>query len=79
MVTAKEQKRSMRSIAAYLVENIMQERGCSRDSAVEFLISTTVYEALMDADTDLYLESREFVLDILREELKGNLYKLLEV
>ena len=38
------------------------------------MIKTTVYEALMDADTDLYLESRESVLDILKEELAGNPY-----
>lgn len=35
--------------------------------------------ALMDEDTDLYLESRECVLDILKEELAGNPYRLLEV
>ena len=79
MVTGADQKKAMRSIAAFLVEYIMNDKGCSRDEAVEFLIKTTVYAALMDADTDLYLESREAVLDILKEELAGNPYRLLEV
>ena len=79
MITKAEQKRSMRNIAAFLVEYIMQKNSYSRDDAVEFLIKTTVYEALMDSDTELYLESREAVLDILKEELAGNPYRLLVV
>ncbi|SFC08066.1 hypothetical protein [Butyrivibrio sp. YAB3001] len=79
MITGADQKKAMRCIAAFLVEYIMNDKGCSRDEAVEFLIKTTVYEALMDEDTDLYLESRESVLDILKEELAGNPYRLLEV
>ena len=43
------------------------------------MIKTTVYAALMDEDTDLYLESREAVLDILKEELAGNPYRLLQL
>ena len=79
MITGADQKKTMRNIAAFLVEYIMNDKGCSRDEAVEFLIKTTVYAALMDADTDLYLESREAVLDILKEELAGNPYRLLQV
>lgn len=79
MITGADQKKAMRSIAAFLVEYIMNDKGCSRDEAVEFLIKTTVYATLMDEDTDLYLESREAVLDILKEELAGNPYRLLQV
>lgn len=79
MISGANQKKVIRSIAAFLVEYIMEEKRCSRDEAVAILIKTTVYEALMDADTDLYLESRESVLDILKEELAGNPYRLLEV
>ena len=79
MITGADQKKAMRSIAAFLVEYIMNDKGCSRDEAVEFLIKTTVYAALMDEDTDLYLESHEAVLDILKEELAGNPYRLLQV
>ena len=79
MSTGINKKRVMRSIAAFLVEYIMSDKGCSRDEAVEFLIKTTVYEALMDEETDMYLESMESVLDILKEELAGNPYRLLVV
>jgi hypothetical protein len=33
----------------------------------------------MDTETELYLESREAILDILKEELAGNPYRLLEL
>ncbi len=79
MTTGAVQKKAMRNIATFLVEYIMNDRGCSRDEAVEFLIKTTVYAALMDENTDLYLESREAVLDILKEELAGNPYRLLVI
>ena len=79
MITGADQKKAMRSIAAFLVEYIMNDKECSRDEAVEFLIKTTVYAALMDEDTDLYLESPEAVLDILKEELAGNPYRLLQL
>lgn len=78
MVTGTDMKKAMRNTAAFLVEYIMHEKGYSRDEAVEFLIRTTVYAALMDKETDLYLESREAVLDILKAELAGNPYRLLD-
>ena len=71
--------KAMRNIAVFLVEYIMKDKGYSRDEAVEFLMKTTVYAALMDEETDLYLESRESILDILKEELAGNQYRLLVV
>ena len=53
MITGADQKKAMRNIAAFLVEYIMNDKECSRNEAVEFLIKTTVYAALMDEDTDL--------------------------
>ncbi|MBQ6090680.1 MAG: hypothetical protein IJL07_05415 [Lachnospiraceae bacterium] len=79
MISGADQKKAMRRIASFLVENIMIDKNCSRDEAVEYLIKTTVYAALMDEETELYLESREGVLDMLREELAGNPCRLLEV
>lgn len=78
-MTSADQNRVMRSTAAYLVEQLMRLKNCSRDEAVNMLMKTTVYEALMDRETDLYLESREAVFDILKEELAGNPYRLLVV
>ena len=79
MITSADQKKAMLNIAVFLVEYIMKDKGYSRDKAVEFLMKTAVYAALMDEETDLYLESRESVLDILKEELAGNPYRLLVV
>lgn len=78
-MTSTEQNRVIRSIAAFLVEQLIEMKKCSRDEALAILMQTTVYEALMDPKTDLYLESRESVMDILTEELAGNPYRLLIV
>lgn len=78
-MTSTEQNRVIRSIAAFLVEQLIVMKNCSRDEALAILMQTTVYEALMDPETDLYLESRESVMDILTEELAGNPYRLLLV
>ena len=40
---------------------------------------TICYMALMDPETELYAESREAVWDILKEELEGNPYRLLDL
>ena len=79
MITSADQKKAMRNIAVFLVEYIMKDKGYSRDEADDFLLKTSVYAALMDEETDLYLESRESILDILKEELAGNPYRLLVV
>jgi len=74
-----DQKKNTRAIVVFLVEYLMKEKGCSRDEAVEFLLKTTTYAALMEEETELYLEPRESALDILKEELAGNPYRLLEL
>lgn len=78
-MASSDQNRIKRSIAVYLVEQITQIKKCSRDQAVGILMQTTVYDALMDTETELYLESKESVLDILKEELAGNPYRLLAI
>ena len=79
MVWDTQRKRTARNLAAYLVSKIMETHSCSRDEALEILIKTSVYEALMEPDTELYLESREAIFDVLKEELSGNPFRLLEV
>lgn len=71
------QNQMIRSIAVYLVEQYMIKNNCSKEEALNVIIGTTVYEALMDPETELYLESRESVFDILSEELTGNPQRLL--
>ena len=78
-VASAKQKKATLNIAAFLVEQLMDMKQCSRDEALEILLNTVVYEALMEPETELYLESKEAVLDILREELAGNPERLLIV
>lgn len=67
-----------RKQAVYLVEQIMKMKSCSRDEAVEILMQTSVYAALMDPETDLYLESRESLFSMLQDEMNGNPSAILE-
>lgn len=68
----------MRKTAFYLIEKLMETKNLTKEEALSTLLKTTVYEALMDEETFLYLESKEAVLDILLEELSGNIYRILE-
>lgn len=70
-------KKVVRIISAYLVEELMKYKNITRDEALELLMQTTCYEALMDSETELYLESKEAVWEILKEELLGNPYRIL--
>ena len=79
MTTKSKQKKMTRDLAVFLVEYLMKDKGFSRNEAAIFLIKTTTYAALMDEGTELYLEPRESVLDILKEELAGNPYRLLDL
>jgi hypothetical protein len=77
MIKQSDIKKVMRIISAYLVEELMKYKNITRDEALELLMQTTCYEALMDSETELYLESKEAVWDILKEELSGNPYRIL--
>ncbi len=66
-------------IILFCVELVMEWKKCSRDEAVEILMETTVYEALSDVETELYLESRESVLDRLQEEFAGKAESLMAI
>lgn len=73
------ENRIIRNMTTFLVENLMKKNNCSRDDALTLLMKTSTFEALMDIETDLYLESKESVWHILSEELAGNYDALLVV
>ncbi|MBR1508785.1 MAG: hypothetical protein IJ619_12375 [Eubacterium sp.] len=79
MITSSEKNKIIRETAAYLVGKIMEIKNCSRDEAVEVLMETTVYAALTDPSTELFLESRESVLNTLQEEFDGRPESLIEI
>ena len=55
MISSANKKKSMRSIAVFLVEYIMKSNCCSRDEAVEILIKTAVEELAGNPDRLLVL------------------------
>ena len=77
MIKQSDIKKAVRIISVYLVEELMKYKNITRDEALELLMQTSCYEALMDSETELYLESKEAVWDILKEELLGNPYRIL--
>lgn len=79
MLQQTEVKKVIRVISSYLVEKLMNYKDITRDEAIELLMKTACYEALMNQETDLYLDSREAVWNILKEELGGNPCSVLNV
>ena len=79
MVQQSKIKKVIRITFEYLVEKLMKYKAITRDDALEMIMQTACYGALMDPETDLYLESKESVWDILKEELAGNPYRLLVI
>ncbi len=79
MLQQTEVKKVIRVISSYLVEKLMNYKDITRDEAIELLMKTACYEALMNQETDLYLDSREAVWNVLKEELEGNPCSVLNV
>ena len=79
MVQQSKIKKVIRITFEYLVEELMKYKAITCDDALKMIMQTACYEALMDPETDLYLESKESVWDILKEELAGNPYRLLVI
>lgn len=79
MLNSSDINKTIRSTAVFLVEQLMEIKKISRDEALELLISTMTYEVLMDYESELYLETREAVLDTLLAELTGDTKRLLVI
>ena len=59
---------AMNDIAAYLVIRYAKEKNISREHALEQIMSTSVYEALLDPNTQMYCEPKAAVYDMLIAE-----------
>ena len=68
---------AMNDVAAYLVTRYAREKGISRECALEAIMSTSVYEALLDPDTDMYSEPKAAVYDMLISEFDQHPEKML--
>ena len=65
--------KSIQTITFFLVKYIQEYRKCTQDDAIQFLTSTITYETLNDKNSKLFCESKEYVLDMLKSEIAGNI------
>jgi hypothetical protein len=66
-------------LSAQIAEMISKEKGISLKDAIKQFMSTKTHALLMDKESFLYLESVEYVLDMLKAEEDGNWDEWLEV
>ena len=66
-------------LSAQIAEAIAKKNGIPQKDAVKQFMSTKTYSLLIDKESLLYLESVEYVLDMLESEEAGNWDKWLEV
>lgn len=71
--------KSIQAITFFLVKYIQKDRKCTQDEALRFLVSTVTYETLNDKDSKLFCESKEYVLDMLKNELANNTVRWMEI
>lgn len=64
--------RAIRIITRYIVKELIKEKNCNENEAFQYLIKTGTYKILQNKKTELYAESPEYVLDMLRDELSGD-------
>ena len=60
-------------------EEYAKTSGMSNTDALRFFMSSKTYELLIDPGSYLYLESLEYVLDMLDAELSGDWDRWLEI
>jgi hypothetical protein len=61
----------MDTLAAEVTERYAQKENMTATEALRSFMATKTYDLLMDADSFLYLESTEYVLDMLDAEFSG--------
>lgn len=65
--------KSIQSLSFFLVKYIQTQNGCSQEQAIQLLMKTVTYETLIDKNSKLFCESKEYVLDMLKSEMNGNI------
>jgi hypothetical protein len=67
------------ALTARVSEEYAKSNNISNTDALRFFIATTTYDLLIDPDSYLYLESMEYVLDMLDAELTGDWERWMEI
>jgi hypothetical protein len=60
-------------------EEYAKSNNISNTDALRFFMATKTYDLLMESDSYLYLESAEYVLDMLDAELSGDWERWMEI
>ena len=61
-----------KNIVTHVVEVISKSFQMSSENAVKFFMQTKTFDVLQDSKSKLYLESNEYVLSMLGDELRGD-------
>lgn len=66
------EKKALRTNVAYLVKRLADDENITTDVALERIMKTDLYAALMDPEMELYGESGNYLYKVLRQELHGD-------
>lgn len=70
---------AINDISSYIVKRYAKENDMSISKALELLMKTALYAALLDKDTGLYCEPKDAVYDYFESEINGNPKALLKL
>lgn len=71
--------KSTNVITTYLVQYISSKYEMSKEDALKNIMTTFTYETLLDKTSKLYSESKEYVLDMLINELNSNMQEWMKI
>ena len=72
-------KNAANDVAAYLVIRYAQDNSISRERALEQIMMTTTYEALLDEESQMYCEPKAFVYELLISELNNHPEEMMNI
>jgi hypothetical protein len=67
------------TLTAGVVQQIAKEKGINLTEALRQFMGTKTYELLLDEKTYLYLETKEYMLDMLKAEQSQDWERWLEI
>lgn len=71
--------KATQTLVTHLVRYIQQCNNCTKEQALEMLITTATYDALIDKKTKLFCESKEYLVDMLESELRGDFEEWMKI
>ena len=72
-------EKSIQTLTFFLVRYIQEKNRFSQEQALQYLMKTVTYETLIDKNTKLFCESKEYILDMLNNELSNNIVDWMKV